>query len=49
MKHPLKGGIVQIVLEGAVLSSRTFVLVATVVVFTQFRLFMIPFKEKEMS
>jgi len=49
VRHPLYAGIVLMTFGWAILSSSTFVLVATVVVFAWFRFLLIPFEEKELN
>jgi protein-S-isoprenylcysteine O-methyltransferase Ste14 len=48
VRHPLYFGIVVMVLGWALLTAYTFVFVATLVLFLWFRLFLIPFEEKEL-
>jgi protein-S-isoprenylcysteine O-methyltransferase Ste14 len=48
VRHPLYAGVVVMTLGWAMVSSLTFVMVATVVVFLWFRLLLIPFEEKEL-
>jgi protein-S-isoprenylcysteine O-methyltransferase Ste14 len=49
VRHPLYAGVVAMVLGWALLTSVTFVLVATVAVLIWFRLLLIPFEEKELN
>ncbi|HME19639.1 MAG TPA: isoprenylcysteine carboxylmethyltransferase family protein [Nitrososphaerales archaeon] len=49
VRHPLYSGVVVMVLGWAVLSSLTFVFVATLAVLLWFRLLLIPFEERELN
>jgi len=49
VRHPLYAGVVVMVFGWAVLTSVTFVLVATLVVFIWFRFLLIPFEERELN
>jgi protein-S-isoprenylcysteine O-methyltransferase Ste14 len=49
VRHPLYAGIVVMVLGWAILSSATFIFVATMAVFLWFRFLLIPFEERELN
>jgi protein-S-isoprenylcysteine O-methyltransferase Ste14 len=49
VRHPLYSGVVVMVLGWAVLTSLTFVLVATLAVLLWFRFLLIPFEERELN